>query len=91
MEIKPNLITRAPAAPVPAAPSSISKKSDVSGDSAVFREADSLRTQLDGEPAVRGEAVQRAARLISQPSWPPPSVLRQISGLLADHLNGGAE
>lgn len=91
MEIKPNPITRAFSAPAAAAASSAPKKAAAAGDSAVFRQADSLATQLEGEPSVRSEAVRRAASLISQPSWPPPAVLREVSSLLAGHLDRGAE
>ena len=91
MEIKPNLITRALSAPAPAAVDSARKRAAVSGDSAVFRQADSLEIQLENEPAARSDAVARATRLISQPSWPSAAVLGKVSSLLADHLNRGAE
>lgn len=86
MEIKPNLTPQALSAPLPTTGSAAGKKAFMSGDTAAFGEANSLDTQLTGEPSVRHEAIQRAQNLIAQTSWPSSAVMAKVSSLLADHL-----
>ena len=52
---------------------------------------DALNQALSQTPVMRDDKVAQAKSLISDPSYPPPVLIRKISALLAIHLDPVAQ
>jgi hypothetical protein len=45
-----------------------------------------LRRALEATPESRAAEVARARKLVADPAYPPPEVLKRVAGVLARHL-----
>jgi len=69
--LRPDLVS----APGPAATRSAASPSDqISTENAAF-----LRSELQRQPAVRPDVVERARALAADPNYPPPAVIRDVA------------
>jgi hypothetical protein len=86
MEVNPNTGTSA-AQSVTAKPLVTPPVKAVAADSASFRQADAVNSALQQTPDVRADAIAKARTLVSDPSFPPLSMVNAISKLIATKLN----
>jgi hypothetical protein len=56
-------------------------------DTASFTRSEAMDAALKSLPDSRPEAVERARQLISDPSYPSPGVVKQLSQFLTANLN----
>jgi hypothetical protein len=56
-------------------------------DQLTLDSAENLNRALQESAPARPDEVARAATLVQDPDYPPPQVIDDISGLLANHMN----
>ena len=71
-------VARASTPPPPPPPPAADVSSPVISQQATFV------AQVDAQPAVRPEQVERAKQLLSSPNYPPRAIVEAVSKLIAD-------
>jgi hypothetical protein len=84
MEVNTNFSASGVGGIVPRKPAATAAKTDAAPDP--FASSSALESAVNNLPASRPDAVARAKELAADPNYPPPSVLRQVSTLLAANL-----
>ena len=87
MRVNPN---NAPSAPTPGRAAQAKTTGPTLGnDKLTLNRSEKLVQTLKQLPASRTEKVARARNLVQDSAYPSDAVLRQVAGVLADHLKPG--
>lgn len=62
----------------------------VNADDTSFEQSAGLTSALESAPNSRADVIARAEKLINDPSYPPPEMIRRIANLLAANLISGS-
>jgi hypothetical protein len=69
----------------------VSRDTKAVQDEVAFENSRALTTALQNSPAVREDAVRKAAELVGDAQYPPPETIRMISHLLAIQMDPNSE
>ncbi len=90
MEINPNRsVDAATPAAGPVKAKGTASAESVNADDTSFKRSDELTSALENVPNSRVDIIARAEKLVSDPGYPPPEMIRRIANLLAANLISG--
>jgi len=89
MEVNTNLSAVSVGGIAPQKPAAPAARTTAASDA--FARSNALSSAVNNLPASRPDAVALARELASDPNYPPASVMRQVSALLAESLVSGLE
>jgi hypothetical protein len=89
MEVNTNLSAVGVGGLAPQKPAAPAARTAAASDA--FAGSNALAGALNNLPASRPDAVALARELASDPNYPPASIMRQVSALLAENLVSGLQ